>query len=301
MTIVSNDRPTLRMALDAAQKVLAEGPHPARARRDAETLLLDALRQNAPEANPAWLIAHDADALAPDRAAAFCDAIERRLAGEPIQHIVGEAEFYGLPFLVNRDVLIPRPETELLVEKAMALAEELRFSADMPGPRIVNVGTGSGAIAVTLAHKLPFAAITATDISAAALAVARANAARHAVADRVRFLEGDLLAPVAGELFDLVVSNPPYVPESDRATLDVEVRDHEPPQALFAGSDGLDLYRRLLPESFDVLTAGGILLLEIGYGQQQALHALLRKEGFIGIEFFADFQGIPRVAVARRR
>jgi release factor glutamine methyltransferase len=301
MASVSNARPTLRLALDAAEKILAEGPHPARARRDAETLLLDALRQNAPEANPAWLIAHDADPLAPDRAAAFCDAIERRLAGEPIQYIVGEAEFYGLPFLVNRDVLIPRPETELLVEKAIASAEGLRQSGEIPSPRIVDMGTGSGAIAVTLAHNLPFVEITATDISAAALAVARANAARHAVADRVRFFEGDLLTPVAGEQFDVVVSNPPYVAAGDRAMLDVEVRDYEPAQALFAGRDGLDLYRRLLPASFHALTAGGILLLEIGYGQQEALHALLMQQGFIGIEFFSDFQGIPRIVVAQRR
>jgi release factor glutamine methyltransferase len=301
MASVSNARPTLRLALDAAEKILVEGPHPARARRDAETLLLDALRRNAPEANPAWLIAHDADPLAPDRAAAFCDAIERRLAGEPIQYIVGEAEFYGLPFLVNRDVLIPRPETELLVEKAIASAEGLRQSGEIPSPRIVDTGTGSGAIAVTLAHNLPFVEITATDISAAALAVARANAARHAVADRVRFLEGDLLAPVAGERFDVVVSNPPYVAAGDRTMLDVEVRDYEPAQALFAGRDGLELYRRLLPASFNALTPGGILLLEIGYGQQEALHALLMKEGFIGIEFFSDFQGIARIVVAQRR
>ena len=158
MQPTSNARPTLRFALDAAAKLLAEGPHPARARRDAETLLLDALRQNPPQANLAWLLAHDADPLAPDQAAAFCDAIERRLAGEPIQYITGEAEFYGLSFHVNRDVLIPRPETELLVEKAIELAGKLRRSSATSSPRIVDVGAGSGAIAVALAHKLPFAA-----------------------------------------------------------------------------------------------------------------------------------------------
>ena len=301
MQPTSNARPTLRFALDAAAKLLAEGPHPARARRDAETLLLDALRQNPPQANLAWLLAHDADPLAPDQAAAFCDAIERRLAGEPIQYITGEAEFYGLSFHVNRDVLIPRPETELLVEKAIELVGKLRRSNATSSPRIVDVGAGSGAIAVALAHKLPFAEITASEISAAALVVARANAARHGAADRIRFLEGDLLAPVAGEQFDLIVSNPPYVPEADRATLDVEVRNFEPAQALFAGNDGLAIYRRLLPESFKALAAGGVLLLEIGFGQQQAVQSLLEKDGFTGIEFFADFQGIPRVAVAQRR
>ena len=287
-------RPTLRLALDAAEKVLAEGAHPERARRDTETLLLHALKTNVPDANLAWLIAHEDEPLAADAAGPFCDLIERRLAGEPIQYITGEAEFYGLPFHVNRDVLIPRPETEHLVEKVMALA------AEFVRPKIVDVGTGSGAIAVALAHALPFAEITATDISADALAVAKANAARNGVADRVRFFKGDLLEAVAGEHFDIVISNPPYVPESDRTTLDVEVRDYEPAQALFAGEDGLQIYRRLIPAAFGALVPGGFLALEIGYGQRAGIEALLVREGFAGIEFIPDLQGIARVAVARR-
>ena len=287
-------RPTLRLALDAAEKVLAEGAHPERARRDTETLLLHALKTNVPDANLAWLIAHEDEPLAADAAGPFCDLIERRLAGEPIQYITGEAEFYGLPFHVNRDVLIPRPETEHLVEKVMALA------AEFVRPKIVDVGTGSGAIAVALAHALPFAEITATDISADALAVAKANAARNGVADRVRFFKGDLLEAVAGEHFDIVISNPPYVPEIDHATLDVEVRDYEPAQALFAGEDGLQIYRRLIPAAFDALVPGGYLALEIGYGQRAGIEALLVREGFAGIEFIPDLQGIARVAVARR-
>jgi release factor glutamine methyltransferase len=287
-------RPTLRLALDAAEKVLAEGAHPERARRDTETLLLHALKTNVPDANLAWLIAHEDEPLAADAAGPFCDLIERRLAGEPIQYITGEAEFYGLPFHVNRDVLIPRPETEHLVEKVMALA------AEFVRPKIVDVGTGSGAIAVALAHALPFAEITATDISADALAVAKANAARNGVADRVRFFKGDLLEAVAGEHFDIVISNPPYVPESDHATLDVEVRDYEPAQALFAGEDGLQIYRRLIPAAFGALVPGGFLALEIGYGQRAGIEALLVREGFAGIEFIPDLQGIARVAVARR-
>ncbi len=191
-------------------------------------------------------------------------------------------------------MLIPRPETEHLVEKAIALA------AEFVQPRIVDIGTGSGAIAVALAHALPFAHITATDVSAAALAVAKANATRHGFADRIRLLEGDLLDPVAGEQFDILVSNPPYVPESDRATLDVEVRDYEPAQALFAGEDGLQIYRRLIPAAFDALVPGGFLALEIGYSLQEAIDALLKKDGFAGIEFSADLQGIARVAVAQR-
>lgn len=294
MTAESNARPTLRLALDAAEKLLAQGPHPERARRDTETLLLHVLRQLSPETNLAWLIAHDTEPIEPDRAATFCDLVERRLVGEPIQYITGEAEFYGLPFHVSRDVLIPRPETELLVEKALSLAPLFRT------PRILDVGTGSGAIAIALAHEWPDATVTAIDLSASALEVARRNAEHIGFADRIRFLQGDLLAPVAGEQFDLIVSNPPYVSERDCATLDVEVRNYEPAQALFAGEDGLAIYRHLIPEAFKALTTGGVLLLEIGYGQQEAIQVLLETESFARIQFFSDLQGIPRVAKAQR-
>ena len=300
MPPTSNCRPTLRFAVDEAEKVLAEGSHPERARRDAETLVVHVLKMSAPDTNLAWLIAHIGEPLAADAAVTFCDLIERRLAGEPIQYITGEAEFYGLPFHVNGDVLIPRPETEHLVEMAIALAQKLRLTGAIPELRIVDVGTGSGAIAVALAHALPFAEITATDILPAVLAVAKSNVARNGFADRIRFFEGDLLEPVVGEHFDIVVSNPPYVPESDRATLDVEVRDYEPAQALFAGEDGLAIYRRLIPAAFGALVPGGFVALEIGYGQQEAIHALLAGAGFSGIEFTEDLQKIPRVAVAQR-
>jgi release factor glutamine methyltransferase len=198
---------------------------------------------------------------------------------------------------VNRDVLIPRPETEHLVEKVLALA------ANFKQPRIVDVGTGSGAIAVALAHNLRDAQITATDISAAALAVARSNAELNGVANRISFLEGDLLAPVATEQFEIVVSNPPYVAESDRALLSVEVRDYEPALALFAGA-GLDIYRRLIPSAQAILVAGGFLAMEIGYGQDTAIAGLLAESGLAGsgfeqIELTPDLQGIPRVASAR--
>ena len=296
-----NDRTVLRIALDAAAKVLADGPHPGRARRDSETLLLHALRGDAQEINLAWLIAHEGDTLAPTAAAAFYGLIERRRAGEPIQYITGEAEFYGLPFHVNRDVLIPRPETELLVEKAIEMAQRLKQSGAIAAPRMVDVGTGSGAIAVALVSALPPVEMTATDISPAALAVARANAGRNGVAGRIRFLEADLLDAASGGSFDFVLSNPPYVPDSDRATLDMEVRDYEPAQALFAGQDGLAIYRRLVPAARKALAAGGILLLEIGHGQQAEMQMLLEREGFAAIEFFRDLQGIPRVAMAQRR
>lgn len=283
----------IRELLREAEHKLSAGPHPERARRDAETILLHLLRIRDPERNLAWLIAHG-NAPTSHRAE-FKVHIERRLAGEPLQYITGEAEFYGINFGVNRDVLIPRPETEHLVAKALSLA------ADFKPPRIVDVGTGSGAIAVTLSYKLPAAHVTATDISAAALAVARKNAERNGVAERVRFLEGDLLAPVAGEQFDLVVSNPPYVAERDRDALSVEVRNYEPAQALFAGEDGLAIYRRLIPAAWSALVPCGLVALEIGYSQQPALHALLADSGFEQIEFIADLQGIPRVASAKRR
>jgi release factor glutamine methyltransferase len=220
--------------------------------------------------------------------------VSRRLTGEPIQYIAGEAEFYRMPFFVDRNVLIPRPETEHLVEKVVALAPLFHEA------RILDVGTGSGAIAVSLAHEWPDALVAATEISDAALKLARRNAERLGFADRVRFLNGDLLAPVAGEQFDIVVSNPPYVPERDRSALSAEVRDFEPAQALFAGEDGLEVYRRLIPAAFSVLVPGGYIALEIGFGQSDAVRSLLAESGFAQIEFANDLQGIPRVATARR-
>lgn len=235
---------------------------------------------------------HLDEELAGNKAALYMELLERRGKGEPIQYITGETEFYGLPFRVTRDVLIPRPETEHLVERVIALAAGFRT------PRIVDVGTGSGCIAITLAHRLPQVHITATDISGPALAIAEKNANRNGV--DVRFLEGDLLAPVAGKQFEFVVSNPPYVPNADRATLSVEVRDFEPAMALFAGDDGLEVYRSLIPAAFDALNPGGFVVLEIGYGQSSAITELLTRSGFEQIELIPDLKGIPRVACARR-
>jgi release factor glutamine methyltransferase len=284
----------LRESLDYGEAQLRTGPHSDRARRDAETLLLHHLGKNR-----AWLLAHFDDEFAGCRSIGYVALIERRVAGEPIQYITGETEFYGLPFHVTPDVLIPRPETEHLVEKGLAIAGQISASRTTT-PKILDIGTGSGAIAVALAHHLPAAHIAATDLSASALDLARKNAERNAVADRIRFLEGDLLSPVAGESFDLIVSNPPYVPSTDRNTLSVEVRDHEPALALFAGADGLDIYSRLIPSAFSALTHGGFLLLEIGYGQADAIRALLNESGFSSIEFVPDLQSIPRVAVGVR-
>ncbi len=278
---------TLQSWIQNGEARLRGGPHPERARRDAEMLVLHLIQRDR-----AFLMANPLSNLSAEGAVRYYVLLERRLAGEPMQYITGETEFYGLPFQVNRSVLIPRPETEHLVEKVLALA------AGFEKPRILDVGTGSGAIAVALAHELPEAQVAAIDLSAAALAVARGNAERNGVAGRIRFVEGDLLAPFAGEQFEIVVSNPPYVAESDRAQLDVEVRDYEPGLALFAGN-GLDVYRRLIPDARAALAAGGFLALEIGYGQDEAVAGLLAEAGFKQIEFTADLQGIPRVASAQ--
>ena len=281
---------TVRDHLDLAERALREGAHSDKARLDAEQLLMHLLRKNR-----AWLIAHPRKELSAEDQERYEALVARRLAGEPIQYITGECEFYGLPFKVTRDVLIPRPETEHLVEKASELVP--LFSK----PRIVDVGTGSGAIAIALAHDwAPPAILTAIDISESALELARWNAKRTGFADRIRFLQGDLLAPVAGEQFDIVVSNPPYVPNTDRALISVEVREFEPAVALFAGDDGLDIYRRLIPAACSALVPGGFLALEIGFSQADAVRSLLTAAGFAQIEFLEDLQGIPRVASARR-
>jgi release factor glutamine methyltransferase len=280
---------TLTDSLAQSESRLKGGPHPERAQQDAEFLLCHLLGKNR-----AWLLAHRDAGLDHAQLEIYERMSTRRLAGEPMQHITGEAEFYGLPFSVNREVLIPRPETEHLVEKTLELA------APWGAPRIADVGTGSGAIAVALAHHLPAAAIAAVDISVAALDVARKNANRNLAGSRIRFRSGDLLAPFDGEKFELIVSNPPYVPESDRDSLAVEVRDYEPARALFAGEDGLAIYRRLIPEAFGALVPGGYILLEIGCGQRAGVQALLANAGFASIDFTADLQGIPRVVTAQR-
>jgi len=281
--------PSARELILSGEKRLAEGQHAANARADAEYMLLATLG-----VSRANLFAHLDEEILPLKAAPYLATLERRVTGEPVQYVIGETEFYGLPFRVTPDVLIPRPETEHLVEKIIEL------SARFDQPRIADIGAGSGAIAITLAHKLPHARVTAIDISNAALAIAKGNAGRNDVKERIRFLQGDILAPVTAEDFEIIVSNPPYVPTADRDSLSVEVRDFEPGLALFAGEDGLEIYRRLIPAAYAQLVPGGYLALEIGYGQQEAIRALLNESGFADIEFLPDLQQIPRVAVARK-
>lgn len=280
---------TLRELLAEAVAALRSGPHPERARLDAETLLLHLLKQNR-----AWFLGHGYDEAPVDMQDSFAATIARRQAGEPIQYITGEAEFFGLPFTVAPGVLIPRPETEHLVEEVIRLAGAFIES------RIADIGTGSGAIAIALAHSLPLAHITATDLSTQALAIAKQNAVRNRVEDRIQFVEGDLLAPLAGQSFHIIASNPPYIPMADRGSLSVEVREHEPHSALFAGNDGLSIYRRLIPDTLELLVPGGWLVMEIGYGQRQAIEEMMLASGYRDPRFIADYQGIPRVALALR-
>lgn len=256
------------------------------ARRDAELLLLRALGQDR-----AWLLAHPEAALTPEQAQQYESWIARRARHEPVQYILGEQEFFGLAMRVTPAVLIPRPETEHLVEALLS-----RVPPDIP-LRICDVGTGSGAIAVALAAALPRAQVTALDLSTAALEVARENALRHGVADRLRLLESDLLSAVRGEQFDAVVSNPPYVAEAE--ALEPQVRDYEPHAALYAGETGLEVYRQLIPEAHNALVPGAWLMLEIGHGQREELAEWLAA--WDGVEFVNDLAGIPRVAIARRR
>ena len=281
----------LREYLRIAAKKLEHGLHPDQASQDAEFLIRYALGKDR-----AWMMANWPLEISAEEVRGCGLLIDRRYAGEPIQYITGETEFYGLPFSVAPGVLIPRPETEHLVEKVLQLAAEFRQT----NLRIADIGTGSGAIAIALAHSLPEARIFATDLSPEALAIAMKNARRNRVAECITFLEGDLLAPLAGEEFQIIASNPPYVPLADCDSLSVEVRDFEPHSALFAGDDGLEIYRRLIPCARELLVSGGWLVLEIGYGQRAAIASLLDPAGFREVDFVPDYQGIARVAVARR-
>ena len=229
--------------------------------------------------------------LAPAELGAPLDAlVSRRALGEPVAYLCGAREFYGREFSVTRDVLIPRPDTELLCERVLSLLAAR--PAASPSPVIVDVGTGSGCIAVTLAAEVPGLLVIASDTSPAALEIAAANATRHRVADRIRFVEGSLTAGTTD--VDVVVSNPPYIPEGDRAGLMRDVRDFEPASALFAGEDGLDVIRALIPEARRALRAGGVLALEIGSGQADAVAALMAEAGFSAIRATRDLAGIPR-------
>jgi release factor glutamine methyltransferase len=220
--------------------------------------------------------------------------VDRRVRREPIAFIVGHREFWNLDFEVTPDVLIPRPETELILEIATELASE-----GLVWRRMIDVGTGSGCLAVSLAVEFPASRVIATDVSRAALVVARRNAEKHGVQDRLQFVEGDLLEGVT-QTAELIVSNPPYLSDSDVAALQPEVANYEPRQALAAGPDGLAAIRRLLAAAPARLAAGGRLIVEFGFGQDAAVASLAADRGWRVIEIRRDLQQIPRTIVLGR-
>ena len=224
----------------------------------------------------------------------------RRARGEPLQYLTGEREFYGRVFHVTPDVLIPRPETEFLVETAAELIRKnrKRFPSVI---RLADIGTGSGCIAVSMLCEIPDASCCAVDCSFSALTVAAQNARRHGVGGRMTRLCGDLLTGVVQrECFDLILSNPPYIARMDYNDLPVEVREFEPGLALFGGGDGLEIYRRLIPASFERLSAGGYLILEMGAGQAEEVERLAVKAGFLTKTVIKDLQDIPRCLAVRK-
>jgi len=224
----------------------------------------------------------------------FREIVKRRSEGTPVAHLVGHREFYSLSFAVSPDVLIPRPETETLVMEALRLLKPLA------APRVLDLGTGSGCIALTIAKQHKSSRVTAVDISPKALAIARGNAEHHGVAERVTFLEGDLFAPVAVQTFDLIVSNPPYIAHAEFPTLDPGVRDFEPRSALDGGPDGLEFYRRLAAEAGQFLNPSGTILVEIGSTQEESVRALFAERMKVG-NTIRDLGGRPRVIAAQRR
>jgi release factor glutamine methyltransferase len=296
----------------------------------AELLLLHVLARNR-----TWLYAHPEEDVADADAERFFDLVARRAAGEPTQHLTGKQEFWGLEFEVNPDVLIPRPETEHLIEVALDRLALRELRANRPqkstgqGLQIADIGTGSGCIVVALATELPEANFTATDISPAALTIAKRNANRHQVADRIDFREANLLSPVGAQqaapqpgniqnsappflhesrttshdsrLFDLIASNPPYIGRREAATLAREVRDHEPHSALFGGEEGYELYADLITQSAQHLKSGGVLVLELGHNSLPAVQPLLDTPDWSHVGVTNDLAGIARVIAAERR
>jgi release factor glutamine methyltransferase len=268
-------------------------------RLTAELLLMFTL-----DCNRAYLYAHPERELTADQTKRYESALNERLRGVPTQYITGHQEFWGMDFVVTPAVLIPRPETEHVIETVIEIARANKNTAGygpVPGsnqPRIADVGTGSGCIAVALAKEFPAAEIHAIDISAAALEVARGNAERHGVGSRVQFHQADLLSGFPPEFFDFVVSNPPYIGTTEKGQLQPEVLDFEPHSALFAGTDGMDVIRRLVPAARGALKAGGFLVMEIGSSLAEPALSLLAN--WENPTLKRDLQSLPRVVCARR-
>jgi release factor glutamine methyltransferase len=277
------------------------------------TLAAEVLLMHATARDRAWLYAHPEQTLEPAAVEKYFALIDRRAAGEPTQYLTGEQEFWGLEFEVTPAVLIPRPETEHVMEAALARLGErgLKIHWDTGAPRetmyVADIGTGSGCLAVALAYELPHAQVFATDISAKALEIAQRNAERNGVAERVTFLEADLLAPFLADRtalprrFDVIVSNPPYIRNEEVNTLEREVRDHEPHTALFGGPRGTELYAPIVEQASTLLNDGGILVMELGHDSAEYVRALFDGHSeWTNVAVTIDLAGIPRVIAAQR-
>lgn len=258
---------------------------------DAEVLLAFSVGEERP-----FLYAHPMKEVSGVELDRFRSLVARRIKGEPVAYITGKKEFWSMVFEVTTDVLIPRPDTEILVEEILKLSGQEREMKI----RILEIGTGSGAISVALASELKNASITATDFSPNALAVAERNAVNHKVGEKISFLCGDMFEPVEGK-FDIIVSNPPYISEREFELLAPEVREYEPRRALVAGPEGTEFHRKLVLGGERFLENGGRLVMEMGADQRFAIEKMLKEKDYCDIVFHRDYAGIERVALARKR
>lgn len=231
--------------------------------------------------------------ISEQQAKTFEELLARRISREPLAYILGKKDFYGLEIIVRPGVMVPRPETEVLVEECI---KRLR----KPDPIIADIGTGTGAIAIALAVAIPGSTIYATDISPVAIETARCNVKKYSLENRVRIFQGNLLEPLSGLVFDTVVSNPPYIPTEDIDALQPEIKLHEPRLALDGGPDGLDCYRELIPASLEILKNGGFLAVEVGIEQANRVAELFRSAGYTTVQIAKDLSGIERVVVGTK-
>jgi len=299
----------IRAALKEAMSQLRTASVPS------HTLAAELLLMHALERDRTWLYTHPEAQMEPQVCEKYFGLIARRASGEPTQYITGKQEFWGLEFRVTPAVLIPRPETEHVMEVALerlgtrGIKIDMKTGAPSPALDIADVGTGSGCLAIALAWELPQAIVVATDTSPEALKVARKNAERHSVANRIKFVETDLLSSICdsslasagSSRFDLIVSNPPYVAEREAAQLPREVREHEPHAALFAGPSGVEVYPRLIEQAEGLLRTRGILVLELGHNSLDEVQSMLKMDRTWGdIRVTNDLAGIARVVSAIR-
>ena len=258
-------------------------------RREANSLLAFALKKD-----KTFLIAHSEYELSSEEKTNFQTILQRRAKREPFQYIVGKQEFYGLDFFVTKDVLIPRPETELIVEAAI---EILRNTEN---PRFCEVGAGSGCISISILHEKKSATAIALDVSEKALQIARKNAEKHRVLQRLELKISDVFAVLENEIFDIIISNPPYIPSEDFDRLQMEVRDFEPQNALTDGKDGLSIIEKIIKDAPKFLKPNSFLLMEIGFNQSKKVREMFSANLWQSVEFLHDLQGIPRLAKAQR-